>query len=80
MLTCREVIRVLIDYLEGDLSADERQGLEEHMAGCGACYAFMRTYQKSTELVRAALQPDDVPEELSARVRRFLKAKLGLSR
>ena len=55
MLTCREVIQVLIDYLEGDLPADERQSLEEHMAQCGACYAFMRTYQKSTELVRRAL-------------------------
>ncbi len=80
MHTCREIIQILIDYLEGDLSPAEKQHFEEHMDACPPCHAFLRTYEKSGELARAALQPSDLPDELQERVRGFLRHRLGLIR
>ena len=78
MYTCREVMQVLTDYLEDDLSRRERKGLEGHMADCPPCHAFLRTFEKTGELVRTVLQPEQVPDELQERVRHFLKDRLGL--
>ena len=78
MGSCREVLQVLTEYLEGDLPNDDEQEFEHHMVGCRPCDAFFRTYKCSSDMAREALRPDDIPDELKERVRRYLEAKLGL--
>jgi anti-sigma factor (TIGR02949 family) len=78
MLTCKDVIQALTEYLEGDLNPVERERFERHMADCTPCMAFLRTYEKSSELATAALRAEEIPNELQERVRGFLREKLGL--
>ncbi|NKB68749.1 MAG: zf-HC2 domain-containing protein [Candidatus Latescibacteria bacterium] len=78
MYTCREIMQVLTAYLEGDLSRRERKDLERHMVDCPPCHAFLRTFEKTGEMARTALQPEQIPDELQERVRHFLKDRLGL--
>ena len=40
-MTCREVVQLLTDYLEGALPDADRARVEEHLAGCDACTAFL---------------------------------------
>ena len=77
MATCREVIQVLTDYLEDDLSLQEKASFEQHMSACGPCRAFLRTYEKSRELAAGALRAEEIPDELQERIRGFIKGRLG---
>jgi anti-sigma factor (TIGR02949 family) len=74
-VSCRELIAVLDDYLEGTLAADLRRELERHLAECPPCRAYLATYRRTREVAAAAANVV-VPEELKARLRRLL----GVSR
>ena len=78
MHSCKEVLQALTEYLEGDLTPEDRERFERHMQDCPPCDAFLKTYCKSGDLAREVLKSRAVPEELNDRVRAFLKARLGL--
>ena len=40
-LPCREVVELLGDYLEGAMAPDDRARLEQHLAGCEGCTAYL---------------------------------------
>lgn len=70
MLTCRELIAFIHDYLEGGLPETERARFEEHLAVCPACVAYLSSYEDTVRLAKAAYcdpegpVPEDVPDEL----------------
>lgn len=74
--TCKEIVELLCDYLEGELPSDEKEELDRHMEDCPPCLAFLRTYQKTSQICRA-LRPEDIPEELRQRLERFLQEARG---
>lgn len=39
-LTCRELVEMVTDYLEGQLSHSERARFEEHVASCDDCSVY----------------------------------------
>jgi anti-sigma factor RsiW len=54
-------------YEDGELSGDERQEFDRHLAVCPSCVNYLQTYRKTTLMARAsanAAVPDEVPEEL----------------
>lgn len=55
MLTCREVVEFLNDYLDGELSEDRRREFERHLADCPDCTAYLETYRLTVELSKGAL-------------------------
>lgn len=79
MGSCQEVLQLLTEYLEGDLTPEEQAEFERHMEGCSPCRAFLHTYAKAGALSRAALREADIPTELQERVRVFLRARLGFA-
>ena len=40
-LTCRQVVELVTDYLEGRLPDAERDRFEAHLAGCEGCQAYL---------------------------------------
>ena len=56
-LTCRHVVELVTDYLEGTLSRRDRRRVERHLAGCDGC----STYVEQMRATLAAL--GTVPEE-----------------
>jgi anti-sigma factor RsiW len=69
-MTCRDFIDFLMDYLAGDLSADERAIFDAHLAECPPCVAYLNSYRDTIKLGQAVLAPSqapvpaDVPEDL----------------
>jgi anti-sigma factor RsiW len=53
-LVCRTGLDYLIDYMEGALSADLRVAIDEHVAHCAKCVAFVASYQAAPRIVRDA--------------------------
>ena len=80
MMTCRELVEFLMDYVSGDLPPDQHQGFETHLALCPPCVEFMRTYEETIRMGKCACTdpdgpiPDAVPRRL---VEAILAARKG---
>ena len=71
-MTCARGVDVLMEYLEGTLSADLRAAVEAHVAGCPRCVAFIESYRRTPDVLREATAkslPDDLRQSLLARLR-----------
>jgi anti-sigma factor RsiW len=64
-MTCRQVVQLLTDYLDGALSAADRVLVEEHLAGCDACTAFLAQLRTASRVL-ASLGAVEVPAPLRA--------------
>jgi hypothetical protein len=74
-LTCRDVIALLLDYLDRALGPDVLAELERHLADCEPCRAYLRTYARSRQLVGEASRVE-MPADLEIRLRQFLLDRL----
>jgi predicted anti-sigma-YlaC factor YlaD len=66
MLTCREVLEALSDYLDAGVAA-LRRDLEEHLAVCKTCRVIYDTSRRTLRIVTEA-GTFDLPEEVSERL------------
>jgi anti-sigma factor (TIGR02949 family) len=76
VLTCRDLIDVIDEYLDGRLPAAEISALERHLAGCEACRAYLATYRR-TRALGARAGRVEMPDEMRARLRLFLRERIG---
>jgi anti-sigma factor RsiW len=60
-LTCRELVELVTDYLEGALSADEHERFERHLRSCVVCPRYLDQL-RTTVRVLGRLSENDVPE------------------
>jgi anti-sigma factor RsiW len=52
MMTCRELVELLIDFLDGDLPEERRRILETHLSLCEPCLKYLETYKVTIKLTR----------------------------
>jgi anti-sigma factor RsiW len=60
-LTCAEVLDLVTEYLEGALAPREHARVEEHLATCPDCTAYVEQMRTTIQLT-GSLREDDVPE------------------
>jgi anti-sigma factor RsiW len=60
-LTCRELVELVTDYLEGALSLTERHRFEAHLGTCTVCPHYVEQL-RTTVRIMGRLGEDDVPE------------------
>jgi anti-sigma factor RsiW len=77
--TCRDVIELLLDYLEAALDPDTLAALDRHFHDCAPCRAYLRTYNRSRRLV-GDLGRDELPARLRTRLRALLLGQPGSGR
>ena len=57
-LTCRELVEILTDYLEGALEPDERAEIERHLVICRGCQNYVEQFRSTIDLLgRIADEP-----------------------
>jgi len=59
-MTCRQVVELMTDYLEGALSAVDRARFEQHIAGCDGCTAYLAQLRMARK-VMGKLADEPVP-------------------
>jgi anti-sigma factor RsiW len=62
-LTCRELVDLLTDHLEDALPPLERARVEEHLATCPDCRAYLEQMRTTIELL-GRLREETVPPEM----------------
>jgi anti-sigma factor RsiW len=68
---CSQILALLSDYIDGRLPSDVRAELDQHLAGCSDCTAFVGTFRSTVALLHT-LEEKDLPQELRLRLRAFL--------
>lgn len=58
MISCRELIGFLDDYVAGVQTEPVRQEFERHLAACPRCIDYLRTYRATMTLCRATREAD----------------------
>jgi len=73
-ITCREIVEIVNDYVEGVLSPDEREAVELHLNLCDGCTDYLEQLRLSIaltgELPADSLSPE-LEEELCVAFRSF---------
>jgi predicted anti-sigma-YlaC factor YlaD len=59
--TCREVVEIINDYLEGAMAPEERQRFELHLVWCAACRTYLDQMRESIRRT-GRLAEESVPE------------------
>jgi anti-sigma factor RsiW len=66
-ITCREVVELVTDYLEGALSADETELFEQHINFCEGCEWYV-DQMRTTVATVGRISEEDVPAETRDRL------------
>ena len=71
-LTCKELVELVTDYLEGALSPADQRRFDEHLAGCPYCRIYLEQMRQTVRLLgklpEEAISPGAL-EALLARLR-----------
>ena len=62
-LTCREMVELVNDYLEGGLAAGERARFEAHLSVCDPCTTYLAQVRETIRLA-GRLTEESVPPEV----------------
>ena len=66
-LTCRELVEIVTDYLEGALSPEERIQFEKHLVMCDGCAIYLDQMRETIRLT-GMLREEHVSEEARERL------------
>jgi predicted anti-sigma-YlaC factor YlaD len=65
-LTCKELVEVVSDYLEGSMPAERRLLFEEHLAFCDWCQTYLEQMRETIRLTGTLMEDDLEPEARAA--------------
>ena len=49
-MSCRELVRLITDYLEGELSVRDRRRFQRHLRGCDGCTTYVEQMRQTIHL------------------------------
>jgi predicted anti-sigma-YlaC factor YlaD len=61
-LTCKELVELVTNYLEGRLSAQERVRFEEHLGLCLGCHTYLDQV-RTTIALTGSLTEESIPPQ-----------------
>jgi anti-sigma factor RsiW len=61
-LTCRELVTIVTDYLEGSLTPEDRARFEAHIAGCPGCTIYLEQMRQTIEALGHLPEESITPE------------------
>jgi anti-sigma factor RsiW len=53
-ISCREVVEIVTEYLEGTLDEDRRRRLEVHLQSCDPCVEYIEQVRRTSRLAAEA--------------------------
>ncbi len=71
-LTCKEVVEIVSDYLEGVLSPEDRERFDAHLGVCDGCNTYVEQMRETIRLT-GMLTEEQVPVEQRERLRQAFR-------
>lgn len=76
MLTCRDFLAELTDYLDERIDAELRAKLEQHITECPNCWVIADTTKKTIKIYKG-MEPYPIPAEVESRLMNALEKKMA---
>lgn len=71
ILTCREVVALVTDYLEEALQPEVQIAVTEHLEGCDNCSTYYAQMRRTIEMLRQLTQEPMFPETKEELLQKF---------
>jgi anti-sigma factor RsiW len=69
-MTCRELHAVLYEFVGGELASETHLTVEQHVAECPHCGAYVETYRATISRCRSLPRP--IPPSMEQRLKKML--------
>jgi len=66
--TCENLLGSLSEYIDGEVSPELCQEIEEHLASCENCRVVLNTTRRTIDLVHSPIEKPDIPEDVRERL------------
>jgi len=76
LLTCRDFLAELTDYLDERIDAELRAKLERHITECPNCWVIADTTKKTIQIYKG-MEPYPIPAEVESRLMNALEKKMA---
>ena len=76
MLTCKDFLHELSDYLDASLDSQLRAKLEEHISECPNCWVIADTTRRTIQIYKG-MEPYPVPADVQERLMAALERKMA---
>lgn len=76
-LTCRQLVELVTDYLEGKLPFDDRSRLEQHLCFCDPCVTYLEQMRQVLRATGRLTEESVAPEAREKLLDVFRKWKAG---
>ncbi len=79
MLTCKQFLQELNDYLDPSIDLETKRHLESHVSQCPNCFVVVDTTMKTLKVYKG-MEPQAVPEDLQNRLWAAVERKMEAKR
>ena len=76
MLTCKDFLHELSDYLDECADAELRTKIEAHIAECPNCWVIADTTKKTIQIYKG-MDPYPIPRDVETRLMKALEKKMA---
>ena len=76
MLTCKEFLQELNDYLDESVDPELRRRIETHITQCPNCFVILDTTKKTIQVYKG-VQPQILPADVQARLVKAMERKIA---
>jgi len=76
LLTCKQFLQELNDYLDPNTDAEMKRRLETHVTQCPNCFVIVDTTQKTLQIYKG-VEPQSVPEDVKTRLLKAIERKMA---
>ena len=77
LITCKQLVELVTDYVEDALPVKERLRFEEHLAVCGPCRDYLKQMRETIRVTGALTEESVAPEAKEALLRAFRSFRPG---
>jgi anti-sigma factor RsiW len=76
LLTCKDFLAELSDYLDERIDAELRAKLERHITECPNCWVIADTTKKTIQIYKG-MEPYPIPSDVETRLMKALEKKMA---
>jgi hypothetical protein len=76
LVTCKDFLRELSDYLDENVDPAVRKDLERHISECPNCWVICDTTKKTIQVYKG-MDPEPLPENVHDKLVQILEKRCG---
>ena len=76
MLTCKDFLNELNDYLDETVGPELKHDLQQHVNECPNCWVILDTTKKTIQVFRGQ-EPQEIPSDIHTRLMAALQKKMS---